>query len=63
MTQTSTSFNQRSLSQSLVWVTLVSYAVEFGKKMHTIGFDLSVEKVEGYRRRSEFALVNCLLMN
>ena len=29
-------------------------AVEFGKKMHTIGFDLSVEKVEAYRHHIDF---------
>jgi UDP-N-acetyl-D-glucosamine/UDP-N-acetyl-D-galactosamine dehydrogenase len=29
-------------------------AVEFGKKMRTLGFDLSVEKVEGYRRNIDY---------
>lgn len=29
-------------------------AVEFGKKMRTLGFDLSVEKVDGYRRNIDY---------
>ena len=51
----STSFNK----QATIAVVGLGYvglplAVEFGKKMHTIGFDLSVKKVEGYRRHIDF---------
>ena len=55
MTQISNSSNK----QSTIAVVGLGYvglplAVEFGKKMHTIGFDLSAEKVEGYRRHIDF---------
>ena len=55
MAKISTSFNK----QATIAVVGLGYvglplAVEFGKKMHTIGFDLSVEKVEGYRRHIDF---------
>ena len=31
-------------------------AIEFGKKYRTIGFDLSQEKVDAYRRKLSMAL-------
>ena len=52
MAQTSTSLNKQS-KIAIVGLGYVGLplAVEFGKKMQTIGFDLSVEKVEAYRRQ------------
>ncbi len=51
MTQIST-FLKKNTIVAIVGLGYVGLplAVEFGKKMDTIGFDLSVEKVEGYRR-------------
>ena len=55
MAKMSTSFNQQT-TIAIVGLGYVGLplAVEFGKKMHTIGFDLSVKKVEGYRRHIDF---------
>ncbi len=52
MTKTPTSLNKQS-KIAIIGLGYVGLplAVEFGKKMQTIGFDLSVEKVEGYRRK------------
>ena len=55
MAQTYTSLNKQS-KIAIVGLGYVGLplAVEFGKKMQTIGFDLSVEKVEGYRRQIDY---------